>query len=61
MNQHSPCYTIANGIIGTGTSLFAAVSPFQEQLEWHVRMGASLLGIAVALVTLYNLTKSKKP
>ena len=61
MNQHSPAYILANGIIGTTTSLVAAVSPFQEQLEWHVRMGASLLGIAVACVTLYNLTKPKKP
>lgn len=60
MNNHSPAYIISNGIVGTTTSFFAAISPFQEQLEWHVRMGASLLGIAVALVTLYNLTKPKK-
>jgi len=60
MNNHSPCYILANGVIGTTTSFFAAISPFQEQLEWHVRMGASLLGILVALVTLYNLTKPKK-
>jgi hypothetical protein len=61
MNQHPPAYILANGIIGTTTSFFAAVSPFQEQLEWHVRMGASMLGIAVALVTLHNLLKPKKP
>lgn len=60
MNQHSPCYILANGTVGFATSIYAAISPFQEQLEWHVRMLSFALGAIATAITIYNLTKPKK-
>ena len=53
--------TIADGIIGGLASLFAVIQPFQEQIEWSVRMIGGVLGIAVAAVTLYRLLTRKTP
>lgn len=57
MNTH--CYTIANGMIGTVASFLGFISTFQTQLEWWVRMTGGVLGIAVAIITLWNLLKPK--
>lgn len=51
--------TIADGIIGASASLFAVIQPFQEQIEWSVRMIGGILGILVAAVTLYRLLTRK--
>jgi len=53
--------TIADGIIGGLASLFTVIQPFQEQLEWSVRVLGGGLGIAVASVTLYRLLTRKTP
>jgi heme A synthase len=36
------------------------LSTFQTQLEWWVRMTGGILGIIVAIITLWNLLKPKK-
>jgi uncharacterized ion transporter superfamily protein YfcC len=58
MNSH--CHTIINGIIGTSASFMGFLSTFQTQLEWWVRMTGGILGIIVAIITLWNLLKPKK-
>ena len=59
MNDH--CYTLVNGIIGFAASFLGVITTFQQELEWWIRMTGGILGILVALVTLYNLLKPKKP
>ena len=57
-NEHS--HTLANGITGVAASFGAVITTFQTQLEWWVRMSGSILGILVALITLYNLLRKAK-
>lgn len=59
MNHY--CYTITNGIVGTCASFLGFLSTFQVQLEWWVRMTGGTLGVAIGVITLYNLLKPKKP
>ena len=47
----------ATGLLG---SALAVISPYQQQLEWTIQILGGLLGIAVALVSLYHLIKKKK-
>jgi len=53
------CHTLANGIIGFAASCLGVLSTFQEQLEWWMRMTGGMLGIVVAIITLWNLLKPK--
>jgi len=49
--------TIINGIVGTTSSFLGVITTFQTQLDWWVRISGGLLGIAVAVITLYKLLK----
>ena len=51
---------LAKGTMGLMGSSLAVVSPGQEQLGWTIQILGGLLGITVALVSLYHLTKKKK-
>ena len=57
MNHH--IHTISNGIIGVTASVCGMLTTFQQQLEWGVRMAGGILGIAVGIVTLYNLLRKR--
>ena len=61
MNQH--CHTLLNGITGTLASLMAVSTTYLTQLELWVRVIGGILGIVIALITLFNLiaAKLKKP
>jgi hypothetical protein len=54
---------ILNGLTGLAASTFSVITTFQEQLEWWVRISGGLLGILVALVSVYRLlfAKPRKP
>jgi len=61
MNElHTTAHTTINGLIGMASSTFAVITTFQDQLEWGVRLAGGILGILVALITIYNLLKKKK-
>ena len=49
--------TITNGIVGTPSSFLGVITTFQTQLDWWVRITGGMLGIAVAVITLYKLLK----
>ena len=51
---------LAKGTMGLMGSGLAVVSPGQEQLGWTIQILGGLLGIAVAVLSLYHLTKKKK-
>ena len=51
---------LSRGATGLFGSALAVISPYQQQLEWSFLILGGLLGLAVALVSLYHLTKKKK-
>jgi hypothetical protein len=52
-------HTIVNGIAGITASLGAVLTTFQTQLEWWIRVSGGILGILVAIITIYNLLRKK--
>jgi hypothetical protein len=50
---------LTKGATGVAGSIIAVVSPYQEQVEWIIQILGGLLGIAVAVVSLYHLLKNK--
>jgi hypothetical protein len=54
-------HTLVNGTTGILASATSVITTFQTQLEWWVRMSCSIVGLIIALISLYNLiTKSNK-
>ena len=51
---------LTKGTTGVAGSIIAVVSPYQEQVEWTIQILGGLLGIAVAVVSLYHLLKNKR-
>ena len=51
---------IANGVTGVTGSLIAVTIPYAEVIQWGIQVVGGLLGITVAIITLYNLIKRKK-
>lgn len=58
MNNHA--HTLLNGITGIVASAGTVLTTFQTQLEWWVRMAGSLVGLLIAIISLYNLINRKK-
>ncbi len=58
MNNHA--HTLLNGITGIVASAGTVLTTFQTQLEWWVRMAGSLVGLLIAIISLYNLLNRKK-
>lgn len=58
--HHSIPYIISRGLTGMGGSIIAVIAPFQEQLEWWVRITGGFLGVAIAGVTLFRLLSHPK-
>tara|TARA_B100001250_G_C19715728_1_gene751379 strand:- start:814 stop:993 length:180 start_codon:yes stop_codon:yes gene_type:complete len=50
---------LTKGATGLAGSSLAVLSPYQEQMEWTIQILGGLLGIAVAVVSLYHLLKNK--
>tara|TARA_R100001510_G_scaffold14525_3_gene11836 strand:- start:7185 stop:7358 length:174 start_codon:yes stop_codon:yes gene_type:complete len=51
---------ISKGVTGIFGSLIAVTIPYAEFIQWIIQVIGGLLGIAVAIITLYNLIKRKK-
>ena len=50
---------ITKGITGITGSLIAVTIPYAEFIQWVIQVIGGLLGITVAIITLYNLLKRK--
>tara|TARA_R100000081_G_scaffold80662_1_gene47752 strand:- start:173 stop:346 length:174 start_codon:yes stop_codon:yes gene_type:complete len=51
---------IAKGVTGVTGSLIAVTITYAEVIQWGIQVVGGLLGITVAIITLYNLIKKKK-
>jgi hypothetical protein len=49
--------TLATGVLGTGTSIGAALYSLLPQLEMWARVGSVVIGLAVGLITLVKLIR----
>lgn len=50
-----------NGIVGTLFPAVGVITSFQEQIEWHFRMGSLTVGLAVGIFSLCRIIKPKNP
>jgi heme A synthase len=53
-------HTLANGATGILASVGTVLTTFQTQLEWWVRMTGSIIGLIIAVISLYNLIKKSE-
>ena len=60
MQEHSPIYTLLNGLVGASASFLGVISTFQEQFEYGIRIAGGLIGILIGLITLWNFFRKKK-
>ncbi len=51
---------LAKGVTGVTGSLIAVTIPYAEFIQWVIQVIGGLLGITVAIITLYNLINKKK-
>lgn len=60
------CYFMSNnelivkGATGMTGSFIAVIAPYQEYIQWVIQLLGGLLGITVAIITLWNLTRKNK-
>lgn len=59
MDSH-PLKTFATGLVGSATSIGAAIYSLLPHLEAWVRLASVTVGLVVGLVTLFKLLKDKK-
>lgn len=45
---------------GAATSIVAAITANQEQAEHYLRVGASVVAMAVGIATIYSIFRKKK-
>lgn len=53
--SNSPMWSYLNGATGAAASSLALITSFQEQLDWWVRFGSSIIFLAISAVSLYNM------
>ena len=51
---------LSKGVTGVLGSTIAVIAPYQEYIQWVIQLLGGLLGITVAILTLWNLTRNKK-
>ena len=51
---------ISKGLTGVTGSFIAVIAPYQEYIELGIQLLGGLLGITVAVITLWNLTRRNK-
>ena len=58
--MNPPDTTISNGIIGTTTSLGAAIVSLMPQVEAWLRISSLLIGLIIAVLTLDKIIKERR-
>ena len=60
LNYMSNNELIVKGATGMTGSFIAVIAPYQEYIQWVIQLHGGLLGITVAIITLWNLTRKNK-
>ena len=45
------------GIVGTASPVLGVITSFQEQIEWHLRVGSLLVGLAVGVLSVIGMVR----
>lgn len=51
---------LAKGIIGTASPVIGVITSFQEQLEFWLRFGGLVVGLAVGVATFVSIVRNWK-
>ena len=50
---------LSRGVAGLTGSPIAVIAPYQEYIQWFIQVLGGILGITVAVLTLWNLIRKK--
>ena len=50
----------AKAIVGIASPALGLVTSFQEQIEWHLRIGSLLVGIAVGILSVVAMVRKMR-
>ena len=50
---------LSRGVAGLTGSTIAVLAPYQEYIQWFIQVLGGILGITVAVLTLWNLIRKK--
>jgi uncharacterized BrkB/YihY/UPF0761 family membrane protein len=48
---------VSKAIVGMASPLLGIVTSYQEQIEWHLRVGSLLVGLAVGILSLVSMVR----
>jgi len=51
---------VSKAFFGTASPLLGLVTSYQEQIEWHLRVGSLLVGLAVGILSLVSMVKKMR-
>ena len=51
---------LSKGVTGVLGSTIAVIAPYQEYIQWVIQLLGGVLGITVAILTLWNLIRNKR-
>ena len=51
---------VSKAFIGMTSPLLGLVTSYQEQIEWHLRVGSLLVGLLVGIMSLVSMVKKMR-
>jgi hypothetical protein len=51
---------VNKAFLGTVSPLLGLVTSYQEQIEWHLRVGSLLVGLAVGVLSLVGMVRKMR-
>ena len=57
MRQPIDIDDVSKAFFGMASPLLGLITSYQEQIEWHLRVGSLLVGLAVGIVSLVSMVR----
>jgi hypothetical protein len=51
---------VSKAFLGMASPLLGLVTSYQEQIEWHLRVGSLLVGLAVGVLSLVGMVRKMR-
>jgi len=51
---------VSKAFLGTTSPILGIVTSYQEQIEWHLRVGSLLVGLAVGILSLVGMVRKMR-
>lgn len=49
--------TVTSASVGVSASVIAVITSFQQEIEWWVRISTSVVGLMIAILSLYIMVR----